>query len=188
MRISVDDRWRVHAEHAVRVPLSALTVWGQMRDVRRFLTADPLHCRVEALAGAGAPLRQSTELRIHHRLLGFGVVRRGRICAWREGSGYAVSDLSMRGVRVGFPHVCTYRVEPLGPTASQMVLGARGVWTATWMPRWLVRAWLAWVLGATGMTVSREMRRVAAWRERAIARATPASTSAPPPPRAPRSP
>ena len=49
------------------------------------------------------------------RLAGYQllVTRRGRVCWWREGVGFAVSDLSMRGGRVGFPHVCGYRVRPM---------------------------------------------------------------------------
>ena len=46
MRIVVDTRWRVDATAWLDVPLGASAVWGQMRDIQRFLTLDPLHKRV----------------------------------------------------------------------------------------------------------------------------------------------
>lgn len=172
MTIVVDDRWRVNATACLDVPLAALTVWGQMRDLRHFLTIDPLHRRVR-IAGAasptrrgtgvaedpGAPIPVGTPLVIEHRLFGIGVNRRSRLLQWREGRGFAVSDLSGRGDHVGFPHVCIYEVAPLGARSACLTIAARGRWTATWMPRWLVRLWLAWVMASTLRNIRVELRR-----------------------------
>ena len=46
MSIVVNARWRVDATAWLDVPLRASAVWGQMRDIQRFLTIDPLHRRV----------------------------------------------------------------------------------------------------------------------------------------------
>ena len=188
MTIVVDDRWRVDATACLDVPLRASAVWGQMRDLRHFLTIDPLHRRVR-IAGAapptrrgagvaedpgapgatgatGAPIPVGTALVIEHRLFGIGVNRRSRLLRWREGSGFAVSDLSSRGDHAGFPHVCIYEVVPLGDRSARLTIAARGRWTATWMPRWLVRLWLAWVMASTLRNI-----RVELWRfRRAVGR------------------
>jgi hypothetical protein len=164
IHISINSRWRVHAVSRLPLPLPAGAVWGQMRDVRRFLTVDPLHVSVEfpglssALPEPGAPLT------IRHRLLGIGVTRVGRLLTWREGRGYAVSDLSRAGARRGFPHVCAFEVTPVGPAESILSTSARGVWTATWIPRPLVYLWLWWVLAATEVHVKRDMKRFTRWR------------------------
>jgi hypothetical protein len=148
--ITIDSAWRVRASGTVDVPVSATAAWGQMRDVLGFLAIDPLHVKVEATSQpdeAGSP--RGMQLVLRHRLAGIGPDRVGRVLTWREGEGYAVSDLSRRGVRVGFPHVCIYRVEPRVAGGSRVTIAARGVWTARWMPRWLVRAWLWWAITAT---------------------------------------
>ena len=82
-------------------------------------------------------------------MFGLGPDRIGRVLKWQEGRGYVVSDLSSRGMRVGFPHVCSIDVAPLGEHTSRLTIGARGRWTATWWPRPLVRLWLWWVLRST---------------------------------------
>jgi hypothetical protein len=164
MRLIVDEHYRVNAACTLEVQLPAGAVWGQMRDVARFLSTDPLHARV--LFPAGPPdlsKPRGTLVRLQHRFLGVGPDRVGRILAWSEGRGYAVSDLSRRGNRVGFPHVCTYRVDPIGIGRSRITLGARGRWTATWLPRPLVRLWICWVFLATRHHVGRELDVLAAW-------------------------
>lgn len=168
MRLIVDRLYRVDASCSLEVELPASAVWGQIRDVARFLSIDPLHARVRPARrdevprrGAGREHRQ--DLIIEHRLLGVGPDRVGRVLAWREGVGYAVSDLSRRGFDRGFPHVCTYRIDAVSPRRSRLTIGARGRWTATWLPRWMVKAWLAWVLGATARHVSVELAALAAW-------------------------
>lgn len=169
MKIEITPTGRVRAAHELRVPLPASTVWGQMRDVAWFLTRDPLHMRVQRLDGAGpdAPW-SSAPVRISHRFLGIGPDRVGRVLGWREGVGYAVSDLSRRppgrrGQPRGFPHICWYKVvpEPKNETAGgrgacRLQLGVRGRWTARWVPRVLVRAWIALVLAHTALRLSDE--------------------------------
>lgn len=166
MRISIDDRWRVRAESSLEVPLSATAAWGQMRDWRRFLTIDPLHERLDDVRPPQHSGPAGTTFLIRHRFMGIGPTRLGRMLSWNEGRGYAISDISSRGRRVGFPHVCTYGVEGAGEGRSRVVLGARGVWTARWWPRWMVRAWLGWVLLATEARVRAEFERVVVWRGR----------------------
>lgn len=174
MRIVVDDRWRVDATACLDVPLAASAVWGQMRDLQRFLTIDPLHRQVRVAGTAlstrrsatgaevtEAPIPVGTPLVIEHRLFGIGVNRRSRLLLWREGRGFAVSDLSNRGDHTGFPHVCIYEVRPLTDRSARLTIAARGRWTATWIPRWLVRLWLAWVLASTLSNVRVEFRRFA---------------------------
>ncbi len=149
MKIDINSTWRVHAAGSVEVALPAQTVWGQMRDVAGFLCIDPLHARVLVEQGRhGATLLGSNVL-IEHRVLGVGPDRLGRVLKFEEGRGFAVSDLSKRGVKVGFPHVCVYELEEMDATHSRIHVSARGKWTATWMPRWMVKVWLWWILRST---------------------------------------
>lgn len=179
MPVRVDRRWRVAASDAIRIPLPASTVWGQMRDWRRFLTLDPLHRNVIVHPATRQPLHspKGLNLAIRHELLGFRVDRAARILTWDEGRGYAISDLSRRGPRRAFPHVCTYRVDPAGPGGATITIGVRGVWTARFVPRPLVRLWIAWVLGATRSRILREMHDLAAWRRAQEKRAARAARS-----------
>jgi hypothetical protein len=165
MRIEIDNRWRVTAADSLEIPLSAPTLWGQMRDIRRFLAMDPLHAKVRFVdAPHGRLPRTGDQLVLEHRLLGVGVDRIGRLLKWREGRGYAISDLSRRGMRVGFPHVCMYEVHSIADDCSRLTIAVRGRWTARRLPRWLVRLWIAWVLAATRARLRREMAAFARWR------------------------
>lgn len=174
MKISIDRQWRISAESYLELPLAAISVWGQMRDVARFLSMDPLHTNVQLVKpGGNHPARTGSlkgcEIVLPHRLLGIGPTRRGRILTWREGRGFAISDLSRRSPHVSFPHICTYEVVSTGPERCRLTIGARGKWTATWMPRWLVWAWLWWVLRATEGRVAMEMAKFAIWRRTYLA-------------------
>ncbi len=171
--IEITPEWRVRARAEFDVPLSAPRVWGQMRDWKRFLTIDPLHARARVTgAGAnGSPL--GARVVIEHRLLGAGPDRIGRVLKWREGRGFAISDLSRRGPRVGFPHVCAYDVAPGGPRRSRITFRATGRWTAVRWPRAAVRLWLWWVLRSTQRRIEADMTRLLRWaarseRERAV--------------------
>lgn len=176
IRIHLDRSGRVDAQSVMHLPMSAGAVWGQMRDLPRFLTRDPLHREVEVeepdaqSAGVPArlPWRPGVRLRIRHEFLGLRVWRVGRVLQWREGVGFAVSDLSSRGVHRGFPHVCLYQVEPVSESTCRLTVSARGRWTATWMPRWLVRLWLRWVLAATEGRLAVELSAVRRIRRRAL--------------------
>jgi hypothetical protein len=128
-----------------------------MTDVERFLCLDPLH-RAIRVEGDG-PLSVGSRFILPHRLLGVGPDRVGRLLRWREGAGYAISDLSRRDVTVGFPHICTYEVVATGAHTCRLTIGARGRWTATWTPRWVVKAWIWWVLKATESRVLIHMLR-----------------------------
>lgn len=166
MPVTISKDWRVRGESSLAVALPASTLWGQMRDWRRFLTTDPLHERLDDITPgvgdvAGSP--RGTTFLIRHRFLCIGPTRRGKILSWREGRGFAISDLSLRGVARGFPHICSYRVEPSG-NSSRLVLGVRGTWTARWVPRPLVALWIRWVLLATEARLSRELHAFARWR------------------------
>jgi hypothetical protein len=165
MQLTIDERWRVRCSHEIQLPLSDSVVWGQMRDLRRFLTLDPLHREIHwpeqntrAIPPVGSPIL------IEHRLLGIGPDRLGRLLFWREGRGYAVSDLSQRGVRVGFPHICAYEVESCGERASAIHISVRGRWTAAWMPRATVKLWLWWVMFSTGQHIGWYFRCLRLWR------------------------
>lgn len=160
MRINLDKRRTVSAEVHQSVPLPAGVVWGQMRDWRRFLTLDPLHSAITPAPG------DKNNLRIMHRLFGVRVVRRGRLVRWHEHSGYAISDLSMRGDSVGFPHVCVYEVTALDASSSRITIGVRGRWTARWVPPLLVRAWIWWILESTRARVNSELRALIRWRSK----------------------
>lgn len=148
IRVSIDARGRVDAAGSFDVPMPAAAVWSRMRDIEWFLTRDPLHVGVRVSRGPGAS-RKGSRLVLRHRLLGIGPDRVGRILTWNEGRGYAISDLSRRGVRTGFPHICTYEVSPLGGRRCRITLGARGLWTAKCVPRFMARLWLVWVIKAT---------------------------------------
>lgn len=154
MKIDISPTWRVHASGSIEVPLSAPTVWGQMRDIAEFLCIDPLHSRVLVEPGRSGATLRGTSIIIEHRLLGIGPDRLGRVLRVDEGRGFVVSDLSARGVQVGFPHVCIYELQAVGAHRARIHVSARGKWTATWVPRWLVKAWLWWILRSTESMLS----------------------------------
>jgi hypothetical protein len=157
MKLIVDKQWRVHASHAIRLPLPASTIWGQMRDLRRFLTIDPLHKRVRSVDGRRTSISQAGDtFIIEHRVCSIGPDRLSRVLRWREGHGYAVSDLSRRGVHVGFPHVCEYDVRSINAQASLLTIAVRGRWTARFLPRPLIKLWLWWVLRSTAARIEAE--------------------------------
>jgi len=167
MRITIDRARRVRATSSIELPLPASAVWGQMRDARRFLTLDPLHRRVITPYSCEPLLRQGDHLRIPHRLAGVGPDRVGRVLRWVEGRGYVISDLSQRGPRRGFPHVCAYWLDSVSPTRSRLRIDIHGRWTARWTTRALARAWLWWVMRATEQRIAAEFRAIARRRETA---------------------
>ena len=142
MRIELDRRWRVDLLAGFSLPIDAATVWRYMRDFQRFVCLDFFH---QAVHLNGPVPRIGTHLRIEHRFVCFAVQRVGRILSWRDGCSYAFSDLSRRPGR-GFPHVYVYEVQPEGDGGCRFNIVVRGKWTATWLPRPLVRLWLGWVM------------------------------------------
>jgi hypothetical protein len=171
MHVRVDQRWRVTAHVAIDLPMSPSAVWPFMRDLTRFIAMDPLHARVTVIPRRGSARSGSSPAGAHliiaHRVLGIGPDRVGRILFWREGRGFAFSDLSRRGVRTGFPHVCLYELAPADAASCRLIVGARGLWTARWLPRWAVKLWIAWVMLETQRCLRSAARR---WRRIAAAR------------------
>lgn len=163
MKLIVDNRWRVRAKHTLELPIPASTVWGQMRDLRRFITIDPLHTHVRfSESSHEKPIpQQGDALVIEHRFLRIGPDRISRVLKWDEGSGYAVSDLSKRGPTAGFPHVCIYSVQSAGERTSHLTIEARARWTATFLPRPLIKLWLWWILKSTAIWIEIELLSIA---------------------------
>jgi len=120
-------------------------VWSKMADFTRFTCIDPFHERVIVQA---AEFRPGVDLILVHRLLGFRFLRFGRLLTWREGHGYAFSDLSGRDKRHGFPHVFFCSIESVGDSAlhrSRLTVSVRGKWTSPWVSRRLGMCWLRYV-------------------------------------------
>jgi hypothetical protein len=126
----------------LEIPHPAGEVWRIVADLARFVTADPFHCRVVVL---GPSLRPGVALALEHAAFGGTLWRFGRLLWWRDGSGYAFSDLSARGPRRGFPHIFVVTVRPAGDERSVLEVQVRGKWTAGWLPRWLRDGWLRYV-------------------------------------------
>jgi hypothetical protein len=102
-------------------------------------------------------------------LFGIGPDRVGRVLVWEEGRRIVFSDLSARGVDRGFPHVCGCEIESTGSSTCRISFSARGKWTATWIPRWVIKLWILWVLLSTGNRVRYELRSVARMRGTVVA-------------------
>jgi hypothetical protein len=161
IQLHIDNKWRVNCSGELTVPLPASIVWGQMRDLLRFICIDPLHAAARTLDGQ--PPRQGSRLIIQHRFLGLGPDRLSRVLTWHEGRGYSLSDLSQRGNRTGFPHICTYHVAPITETTSRLLITARGRWTATFLPRWAAKLWMWWILASTEAHLRHELNALHAW-------------------------
>ena len=141
--IELNSQFRVRASASVEVPLAASAVWGQMRDFAWFTTLDPFHARMRVMS---PELRVGARLVIEHRFLGIGINRVGRVLRWVDGSEYCFSDLSARGIRVGFPHVYQYQVRPLDDGTSCIRVTVRGHWTMRGLPCGLIKLWLRFVM------------------------------------------
>jgi len=153
MIISVDTNRRVRASVSLVAPLSRAEAWGQMRDIERFGTLDPLHARLRVL---GFHAAAGVSIIIEHRLAGVAVDRVGRILRWEDGVGYAFSDLSSRSPRVGFPHVIQVRLDE-HPNGVRWTYTVRGRWTARKIPRWVACLWIRWVLAHVATAVRRDL-------------------------------
>lgn len=142
IEVQLTQAWRVDCRASIPLPISSRAAWGQMRDFRRFVSCDPFHTRVD-------PDRESSGANAFTLWHGWQLLRfprRGRILKWAEGSGYTFSDLSRRHPRKGFPHIYEYRLIPTSSVTSLLQVTVRGRWTATWLPRWLIRVWLGGVM------------------------------------------
>ena len=143
LRITVDKRGRVDLRAESELPMSAENAWRWLRDFRRFACQDLFHRAVEL--DREEP-QTGAAFRLKHQFAGIRIWRVGRILFWNEGRSYGFSDLSQRGPRVGFPHVYTHELLPIGDDRCCLRLSVRGLWTATFIPRPLVRLWLAAVM------------------------------------------
>jgi hypothetical protein len=136
---------QVRADIQLTVARSAEDLWEIVRDLPTFLTIDPFHETVTLMRDRPAV---GVDVVLAHNAFGRRFLRFGRIVAWRERFGYALSDLSARGPRIGFPHVFTIQVEPLeealrgAPPTSQLTIRVRGRWTSRWVPTWIGRWWI----------------------------------------------
>jgi hypothetical protein len=117
-------------------------VWRAVADFPRFVCADPFHRRVVVL---GKTLTPGVHLALEHCAFGITLWRFGKLLNWREGHGFAFSDLSARGPRHGFPHVFFVKVLQLDAERTCLQVTVRGKWTAPWVPHWLRRCWLTYV-------------------------------------------
>ncbi len=124
------------------IALPAEVVWRRVAELPTFLCVDPFHTRVAFLTSARAA---GAELAIEHRAPGFRNVRFGRVLRWREGEGFAFSDLSRLGKNRGFPHVFHVSVQPNGSRDCRLRIDVRGKWTARRLPLTLGQWWLRYV-------------------------------------------
>ena len=165
MRVAVGPTGVVRCVAEVPLPLTVGQAWGQLRDFRTYAATDRFHAdpRVEGdrpWAGAG--------LTMLHRLGPFRLTRVGRVLRWRElphdVPGFAFSDLSRRGVGVGFPHVLSMALRPASD-GCVLTIRVGGRWTSP-VPRPLARLWLAWIFAHVVRTTERRLLAHALWLRR----------------------
>jgi hypothetical protein len=162
-RIHLSKSGVVDCEGTLELPLSSTSAWGQIRDFPRYARQDIFHAD-PAMEGEFA--RQGVCIRLSHRYMGLRFDRVGRILWWREGVGYSFSDLSLRGPRAGFPHVFSFRIEPIDSRHCRLHIHVRGLWTARAVPRLLARLWLRWVFAHVMRSVDAELMMYRLWRKK----------------------
>ena len=137
---------RIDMEIVLDVPCPVEELWALVSDFGRFVAIDPFHCRAIVL---GPELRPGVALALDHNAFGVRFLRFGRLLRWREGIGYAFSDLSAQGGARGFfPHVFDFTVCPSsseGAGASRLSVRVRGKWTTRWVPKRLGHWWFRYV-------------------------------------------
>ena len=159
MRISINPNWVVRCSAEVELALPATSVWGQLRDFQLYARQEFFHGQIQIEGGLP---RCGAQLRMSHRYAGVRVRRHGRLLIWREGAGFSFSDLSLAGPRRGFPHVLTFRLEPLGEQGCRLHVRTNGLWTA----RLGARLWLWWVFSHIVRSVRNELLMYQLWRKR----------------------
>lgn len=167
-RIRLSSSGAVDCRRDLNVPLPAISVWGQIRDFSRYARQDVFH--TDPIIDGNIP-RQGAAIRLSHEYLGLRIKRVGRILLWREGIGFAFSDLSCRGARVGFPHVFSLRIEPVNDGRCRLHVRVSGLWTARAVPRIFVRLWLRWVFAHVVRSIQTELMLYQLWRKRHFDRA-----------------
>ncbi len=138
MTVKISSTGRVACQATIALPLSARTVWGQLRDFRSSAMHDPFHAEIVI---DGAVPRVGAQLKIAHRYVLARSDRVGRILRWNEGVGFAFSDLCASDPGRAFPHVLSYQVQEVSPNSCQLRVFVGGKWTARG-PRWIGRVWL----------------------------------------------
>lgn len=137
------DTNKIYARIEIAIPISKNKLWEIISNLENFLCIDPFHSRIVIM---GTRICQGTDIALEHQVLGFRFLRFGRILSWREGQGYAFSDLSAKGPRIGFPHVFFIEISPLCEKEkfnySQLSITVKGKWTVRWVPRVLRHWWL----------------------------------------------
>lgn len=168
MKIVFSTNQQVRITAGVTIPADVRWVWSQLRDIQRYGAMDMFHHTIAMDAPTPAA---DVGLLIEHRLLCFCVKRQGRILFWRENEGYAFSDLSMKDVCRGFPHVFVYRMAPIDSQSCRVCMEVRGRWTATKLPRIFRWLWLRWVMAHVRVSVETTLLQALAAQQRDVARA-----------------
>ena len=143
----------IKAKIVIATNLSQAQLWRRIRRLEDFLTIDPFHEQVTLMRDQPA---QGVDVVLHHNAFGRRFPRFGRILWWREGEGFAISDLSSRNPHAGFPHVFTYHIESSGDTAS-LHIDITGRWTSRLVPTWLGRIWIRLICRYHAMLLTRAL-------------------------------
>jgi len=152
MTVRVHPSRRVECHVRIALQMTARQAWGQLRDFHRYASHDQFHA---GIAIADQTPKAGAALQIDHRYGPFRIRRVGRILAWREGEGYAFSDLSRRGPRRGFPHVMAMHVRD-SARGCELAIRVTGLWTAR-TPRWVAKLWLRWVMASITQGVRNDL-------------------------------
>ena len=129
----------IKANIHIQTSTSAAELRRRVRDLENFLTIDPFHERITLMREVPAA---GVDVVLHHDAFGRRFDRFGRILWWREGEGFAISDLSPRDPRRGFPHIFTYRIQAHDEHSATLSVEITGRWTSRWIPTWLGRVWI----------------------------------------------
>ncbi len=131
----------------------AATVWRRVSQLEDFLTLDPFHYRIVLTRRQPAA---GVDVVLHHNAFGLRFMRFGKILYWRpwngrqtannaNAAGFAMSDLSQRGSKTGFPHVFFVEVSSREGGGSTLTIRVRGRWTSWLIPPVLANIWMAYV-------------------------------------------
>lgn len=154
--LKLSTRWAVHAQTSVALDASSAQVWQVMQRFSRFIAADPYHTRMTHAQGKRLDVLppRGTALRIGHGIGFTWFYRVGTLIRAVPQQSLAFTDLSQRGRAVGFPHVYQYQLKPINENTCQLKLVVRGRWSARWLPRPIVYAWLWWVMAQAHWSLS----------------------------------
>jgi hypothetical protein len=157
MTVRISSTKRVACRATIELPLSATSVWGQLRDFRSAAMHDAFHAEIQVEGGVP---RSGARISLLHQHLFWRSTRIGRILLWQEGSGFAFSDLCETDRGKAFPHVVRYRLRPVSQDSCQLLIFVGGRWTHQ-SPNWMGRIWLWWVFSQMVHSVTNEILRFA---------------------------